>query len=279
MLPGIPKATHAFNGLLRQRWRAYSAALDAVRRRPTRKAIHDFRVATRRLLAIVRLARGIAPDCKPSWFEARLQAPFRAAGRIRDTQLAVDQLDALRARHPCARGLRTGLLRRLPRLKRRLKRRLAQLRARPLRKRLRRLRDAASRRGASRTGAALLQRLQRANLARARRAVRTAMAGSSQPSAAALHALRVAIKNLRYMSEAAERIRLVARRDTSSSFEAWQRSLGGIADRRALLELLDSVPVDAATDRTDLQSLRRGVQATQRRQIGRLAQLGTLRTR
>lgn len=280
MCPAIPEVTDSFDGLLRQRWRAYRAALGAVRRRPTRDAIHDFRVATRRLLAAVQLGQGIEPDCAPRWFEARLLPPFLAAGRIRDLQVAVDQLEGLRDRHSCATVPRSGLLRQLPTLKRRLKRRLARLRTPALRKRVRRLREAFDRHSADAVGARRMRRLQRANLARAHRAVRTASASLSQPpSAAEMHALRVAIKQARYMIEAADLTGLAAPRGESSEFAAWQAALGGIADRRALLELLDAMSAEGTQDTADLQRLRRGIHSAQRRQIERLARLRTRRLR
>jgi CHAD domain-containing protein len=101
--------------VLRQRFSKYRRALDRCRKRPSEKAVHDVRVESRRLLAVLGTLQGLVPARTCRSAATAVRDGSRGLGSLRDIQVQLAALKALTQTWP----LLTGLCRRLERRARR----------------------------------------------------------------------------------------------------------------------------------------------------------------
>ncbi|MCU0759410.1 MAG: CHAD domain-containing protein [Steroidobacteraceae bacterium] len=210
-------------------WRA--ASRDALRGNARRGDVHAWRIATRRLLALA--DAGLEPAASRR-IERELRRAFRASGKLRDAQVGIDLARAMAPADPCALGLASWLRHRVPRWRRRLLVRLAEVE----RRRVSRIveRDLpTSRPDIEARGALAFERCDAAlRKVRTRRARLTL---ASPPSDS--HRLRVAVKRARYLSEAVARLpRGVRYAATARALARQQRALGEVADLAVLQDRL-----------------------------------------
>ncbi|HMA13033.1 MAG TPA: CHAD domain-containing protein [Steroidobacteraceae bacterium] len=180
-------------------------------------AVHHWRICTRRLLALEALLapRASAGDAT---CEAVLQDAFRAAGRLRDAQVAIGLLDSQPARYAAAARISRKLRQDLPRLRRRVLREVRGVRTRELRAVVEHWNAAARGPHALQGRAARRMHAELRALARA----------STRPeSQRALHQRRIRTKRLRYMLESCGR-------DAGLPFDA-RRALGIVTRQQATL--------------------------------------------
>lgn len=197
-----------------------------LRRHAAQSAVHAWRVASRRLLALEEL---LSPAAARSTLSDLLHEAFHAAGALRDTQLAIVQLRQLAGRQPAATRLAQHLHRSLGRRRDQVTRRVGAVRPRKVRDILRHWQSQLPQR--------LAPRMQR-RLARAC----AGMPGAVLPATpAALHRHRVRLKKLRYMREfcAAARLRPGVGDSMPRQYEARQQRLGRITDLQTLLALIE----------------------------------------
>lgn len=78
-------------GLLQEiyktRWRTYRNELKHCQTDPTEEAVHELRIATRRLLALIDLLRNIAPNTRLQKLRQALKKQFDELNDLRDTQV------------------------------------------------------------------------------------------------------------------------------------------------------------------------------------------------
>ena len=197
-------------------------------------AIHDGRVATRRLRAVVPLASaGGPPDLSDGLLQLLRQAG-RALGRARDTDVLLEQVDALEQKLRSAPIAVSALLHRIRRRqlkeRRRVVRKLDGLEFDSL---TRLAQDQPSLRGRAQFG--LLERTIADQVNELRDAVTT---GSGVYFPKRAHRVRIDAKKLRYQLE------LVAHPDVKRAVKRLQRIqsvLGSIQDRRALIDELSEI--------------------------------------
>jgi CHAD domain-containing protein len=270
------ESARALDRAVRRTWRDWHAITLKAKRDPaSRRLVHRFRIATRRLLAVEELlstARLGAP------LREQLETAFRTAGRIRDLQICRTDLAGLEDRYPVAHLVARAARHRLPVLAQRLRHELRALKPRKIRQAVRRirarLRAADDSPGARRMRSrALADALHRHREAR-RQLDRLARNLRPDTSDAALHTLRLQIKAVRYMSE------LVASLDAGDpgfapAFDAWQRALGAITDLRPVLREIDRCRARREAPQAALILLRQYVLHTERRRIRSLFGPGT----
>ncbi len=287
---GDPVPARALDKAVRHIWRDWHAVTLKARRDPgSRRLVHRFRIATRRLLAVEDLLATSPPG---SPIRDRLDAAFRAAGRIRDLQICRTELAALDDRFQAVRAVARAARKRLPVLAQRLRHELRAVKPSEVRATVRRLRarlhaadgSAAARRARSRALATALLRCREAQ----RQLDRFARGLGPDSDDAALHSLRLRLKGVRYMSEL---LRSPGADDPRAlrPFDVWQRALGGITDQRAVLREIDRCRIHRDAPEETLAPLRKHVLRTERRHIralfgravrarSRAAQLRLLRT-
>jgi CHAD domain-containing protein len=87
-------------GRFKDRWRPYRKSLKRVRSHVSEKAIHELRIETRRILALLQLMH---PFCPPEYVaeaEKRFTKIFNASGSLRDTQVQRKHIKGELKRYP-----------------------------------------------------------------------------------------------------------------------------------------------------------------------------------
>jgi CHAD domain-containing protein len=253
-------------------WRDWREAAKAARRHPaSRRRLHEFRIATRRLLALEEL---LTTTTLGNPLRKQLMPAFQAAGHIRNIQVGSARLDSAADPSGVAREVARLSRKRLPALVRRFAGRLESMDRKRLRRDVRRLRQRACRADDSAAAARTQARaLASAGMRyeRARRQLDSAAhrlrPGSTDKS---VHALRLKLKRVRYMHE------LLAPPHGAGthavrSLAHWQRSLGAVADQRAMLRLIDRRDAWPGARADALATLRERLVRAERRRIAALA--------
>src|SRR5215831_3076120 len=186
-------------------WKNFSGTWKRARAKASEKSIHDLRVNTRRLIATLELARSLSHRSDIPKLQRRCKKILKSMGPLRDTQVLLENLGALRGM-----TLISDFKKTLERRERReidsIRSELKRSRKQDLSKRLEDVRSELKRVHESLGARKIHQSIERALNSRRNeflRAVRKFQ--RSQPSNEdLLHEMRIALKKLRYELEAAE---------------------------------------------------------------------------
>ena len=230
-----------------------------VKRNAGRSSLHSWRLCTRRLLALEVLLAPRAARASPGEFAAALGSAFHAAGRLRDTQVAIPQLKKLERRFPEARRLARHLQSDVPRQRKKLTRRVRALSYQRLRNYMDTWNLPASARSARNASARATRRLASAEeevIALLRR----------QPTDRKLHKLRLQLKLIRYMMELCRAMRIGARlRWSLPAVRRMQATLGDVTDMTVLQEIVGKFASQHESWREKAEGLRRHLATQQTR--------------
>jgi len=83
---------------LDQSWKNFSGAWKSARTKSSEKAIHDLRVNTRRLIAILDLAKAVSGDAEIAKLQRRFKKVLKRMGPLRDTQVLLVNLSRIQQR-------------------------------------------------------------------------------------------------------------------------------------------------------------------------------------
>ncbi len=104
-----PALGHVLLDSIDQRWRTYLKELRRSKRTFSEDAIHDVRVATRRLISTLMIVELLIPDARVERLRRRLKRLFDACSPLRDTQVQLLALAPQVERHPELETLMTVL--------------------------------------------------------------------------------------------------------------------------------------------------------------------------
>jgi len=104
-----PALGHVLIDSLEQRWRKYLKELRRSKRTFSEEAIHDLRVATRRLISTLMMIELLIPDERVERMRRRLKRLFDACSPLRDTQVQLLALQPQVATYPELETLLTML--------------------------------------------------------------------------------------------------------------------------------------------------------------------------
>ena len=206
-------------------------------------AVHDARIATRRLRALVPIALAAAADGQRDAVSATLRELRRALGAARDADVSLDQLEGLELRIPSAShaiaSLRLTLLDRQASARRRLVKRLERL---PLEE----LESAAAGLGAwfTRRSAARSHAVAEAIERRARKLGEDVERAGGVYFPKRTHAVRISVKKLRYLLEFT--LDRPDRKRTLKSLKSVQQRLGALQDRQTLAQAVEAERANGA---------------------------------
>lgn len=223
--------------------------------------MHEWRIQSRRLFALEELLAPAGARRDRDGLRTRFHAAFHAAGRLRDAQVAIAQLELLSPRFPASGRLLRHLQRGIPGQRDRVARRIRNIKPRALRELLLFwgiLHDPDLAQLASR--AELRLRRAHLRLQRAERRCRTVRT---------LHRYRVHLKSLRYMQEfiRAAGLRMPSSLAAPRHIDRLQRELGEISDIRVLIGLLDRFAAKHPAWKRKSSALRRDLLRQQRRMM------------
>jgi CHAD domain-containing protein len=244
-------------GRVRVARRRYRKRLERCQEKFTGDAVHELRIESRRILALLDLleALGVAASARTARsFKKRLDV----FDDLRDTQVQLELLKPLWREFPEAQGLKAFLERRESRLVSKLAGRIQSTKYARLNRRLKQLESdvARSRRISARAATSALRSMYR-RVTALRRRVRASDAG-------AIHRLRVAFKRFRYVSELLRPLHPGFTAERLERMRAWQAAAGDIQDLEVLLARLAQVVKDRKVSPTALRRLRGELQRRRR---------------
>jgi CHAD domain-containing protein len=220
---------------LRDRWRTFRMVLKRCQKQYSEEAVHDLRVATRRLISTLDLVGSILPDADLRKTRRALKKQLDMFGPLRDVQVQLLTIDKMLPSFPELREFDNFLVKRERKLMQRLGIELQRVKAGKIRKGIA---------VATRQLEALLDTptVQQERWIDAIQAVETTFTrvverqqGIDPTDSATIHRLRVAFKKFRYMVEAlAPMLDLVSRKQLKA-MNAFQGSMGDIQDADILL--------------------------------------------
>ena len=113
---------------LKQQWKRYRKATEALPGEVLREAIHDFRVETRRLLSSLELLGGFLPARRVEKRQRLLKRHLDLFDDLRDTQVQLAAVGKLLRGFPAARPFQACLLEREERFARKTRKSIRQVR-------------------------------------------------------------------------------------------------------------------------------------------------------
>jgi CHAD domain-containing protein len=255
------------DGVLAEAWRAYRRMFKRCREAPSSESIHQLRVLTRRLQALLDLVGATLAGVPTERFTALLKPSFKAAGRIRDVQLMRSQVSADSARYPGTKGFARELDRRKRRCRRKFARELrntplAELKAMvcDVRERLRKAE--ANPRWGRRVETSI-----RKSVDGAFASTVSALRAMDPADPESIHRVRITFKNFRYRCEAITSLNALPAEGGEDRLRAQQKRMGEIQDSRTMLVALDKFMRREPEEADRLRGFRDAVQRRHDRHV------------
>lgn len=242
---------------LDERWKKYRAELKTCQREFSEEAVHDLRVATRRLLAVLEVLRSVAPHPRVKKARRLLKDQLDALDDLRDTQVMLVEISEVAAELPELKPFQEHLFKREKRLLREARKSVRGLKTAGLKERLAKSRAALEANFTGRQVTASLLAAVDQGFARAQQAYGEIDAADS----ASIHRFRVTFKKFRYMVEIAQPVLKGYPETQLKLMHDYQSRMGDVQDAevflRALTEFASPPELQAAlkvfeTKRADL---------------------------
>ncbi len=258
-LAGTDRLAARLDRAFKSAWRSYRRSFKRCEKKLSRVTVHQLRVETRRLLALVDLFDPMLAGDAPARLSLSFKPPFKTSGRLRDTQVMLCTLEQRFGRFPDTKRFKKELLRREKRFARELEQRLRRTRLKPLKNRMdalrKELRTAVKpAAGRHRARVRLLRGVDRAfaNVVARRRTIVPA-----QPHAT--HRTRIAFKKFRYMVEQLRSLMPHVAGGSPGKLRGYQRLMGDIQDCETLLSALDQFMREEKSEARRLRKFRTAV--------------------
>ncbi len=223
---------------LQQPWKRYRKALKRCQDKFSPKAIHDFRVETRRLLSSLVLLEDFLSARRVAKTQRLLKRHLDLFDDLRDTQVQLDTVAKMGRASSAVRRFRARLREREERFARCTRREIRKVRIGRLAKLISGCREEVEARleeTRPRQVPAVLLR----SVARAFRRARQLCARINPADPVTIHRTRVAFKQFRYMVEALAHCVPGASHERLAAMRRYQTMMGNIQDSEVLLKALD----------------------------------------
>lgn len=248
---------------IHQRWGIFLRQLRRCKRNPSEPAVHDLRVATRRLMVAVDLLMILSSSAGMRKTRQQLKRLLKSMGPLRDTQVQLAYVRGLLAECPVLRSFLTILLLREQRDVKRVSRQLVKIQSRslyqPIVASIRNVRESIRRPAVKSAARLALQGSHALSFTRVAELLR--QTNGSDPGT--VHRTRVAFKKFRYTTEV---LRPDAEARLHKAMDSYQSGMGGIHDLEVLIANIGVF----VSQREDIRGrLRSGMHAP-RRLVGNL---------
>jgi CHAD domain-containing protein len=220
---------------LRDRWQTFRVELKRCQQQYSEEAVHDLRVATRRLISTLDLLTSVHPQGRLRKARRALKGQLDMFGPLRDVQVQLLTVDKMLASFPELKEFYDSLVQRERKLVRRLGAEIKKVETRMVKKAIR---------GAIRQVEVLLDmpvmgQAKRAEAIRALEATFDRVVERKQAvdptNSATIHRMRVAFKKFRYMVESLAPMLARVTKKQLKAMDAFQGSMGDIQDAQVLL--------------------------------------------
>jgi CHAD domain-containing protein len=220
---------------LDDRWQTYRATLKRCQKKYSQAAVHDLRVATRRLMSTLDILRTLKSDGSLRQARRRLKKQLERFGPLRDVQVQLLAVEKMLPSFPELQGFYDQLVKRERRLVERLR---AQVKGVKTRKVAKALRATAKRLQVLLATPAMQQEKRAAAIHAVDMAFNTVVERRRAVEAAdtaTIHRMRVAFKKFRYMVEVLALVLDHVTANQLKAMNAFQDSMGHIQDIEVLL--------------------------------------------
>ena len=181
---------------LEQRWKNYRAELKLCRAEFSNEAVHDLRVATRRMLALIQLLNSIAPRPRLQKLTRAFKDQLDEFDDLRDTQVILAEISEIMHELPQLHDFQKHLQFAEERLLRTLRKKIKQLESSEVTKRIRKTHESIEAEKNADLNSQIIQAVDDVYLITKQRLGWVDIARS-----ATIHRVRIAFKSLRYMIE------------------------------------------------------------------------------
>jgi CHAD domain-containing protein len=227
-------------GSLDQRWRKYSTELNRCQTKCSEKAVHDLRVATRRLISTLDLIMTIHSDARLREVRREMMKRLKMLSELRDVQVQVLDVKKMRETFPELETFLTVLLLREKRLLNQIDKKLQRVQTSSLEKKAvewNKQLDILLRSPATRSaGTAAVAGAAGAAFARCVDLLQNVDSNDAK----SIHKLRVAFKKFRYSVEALQGLLVGVTAKKLKEMQAYQRKLGEIQDTEVLTKSVNA---------------------------------------
>jgi CHAD domain-containing protein len=223
---------------LKQEWRRYRKELQRCQRKSSAKAIHSFRVETRRLQSTLELLSGFLPERQLEKTQSLLKRHLDIFDDLRDTQVQLSAVCDMRRAFPIARRFQAWLQKREQRFRKKACKNIRKVKTARLRKRIAVCREIMEEQLRGSTSPKTLRVLLQ-TVGRAFRKTEQARASIDAHDAWTIHRTRVAFKRFRYKVEALAPHLPAITAARVNAMRHYQTLMGEIQDAEVLLRALD----------------------------------------
>ncbi len=226
---------------LAERWGKYCEELKLCKAEFSEEAVHDLRVATRRLVAVMNMLRILDPHPRVQKVRRALKQQLDSLDELRDTQVMLVEVSESMADFPELRPFGEYLLAREKKLLRRARKEIKRLRIAELKRRIEKSQESLGEKVREEGWTANLLSAVDQAYARARQAY--GEIDARQP--ATIHRFRVTFKKFRYMVEIVNPILKDVPEEYLKQLHDYQSHMGDIQDAAVLLNTLTEYTEEA----------------------------------
>lgn len=227
---------------LDQRWKNYRAELKRCRAEFSNEAVHDLRVAARRMLAFIQLMNSISPRPRLQKLSRSFKDQLDQFDDLRDTQVILAEISETIQELPQLQGFQEHLRSVEKKLLKTLRKRLRVIDLFEVSKRVRRMRE--SLKGDS-SGELALQTLRAVD--DAFQITRRRRSWVNPVQAASIHRVRIAFKAFRYMVEIVYPLLQGFPPGNFQRMHDYQSLMGEIQDVEVIMQRLADAPVQVSS--------------------------------
>jgi CHAD domain-containing protein len=241
--------SHFFHEIFDERWKSYSEELKTCREEFSAEAVHDLRVATRRLLAVIDMARLIEPHPRLQKARRTFKNQLDDLDELRDTQVMLAEISEWIEEFPALRPVQTKLQSDEKRLLRAAKKQVKSFELSELKKRMRKTQTGLTTNPDAVIDQHIFQAVDDAYLTGIQR---YGQMDAADP--ATIHRARLSFKKFRYMVEIVHPALTEFPEINFERMHDYQAAMGEIQDTEWFLNAISEYVEKNASE--DLQSVR-----------------------
>ena len=225
---------------LDQSWKNFAGAWKNSRAKASEKSIHDLRVSTRRLIAILELAKALSSDNEIARLQRRFKKVLKRMGRLRDTQVLLVNVSRV-PRTRLVADFKKSLIQREKREIGKIRVKLKSGRKQKLSKAVDDVRSEFGSRQTKLGQQKIHRSIERVLTSRGNELLKAQRRfHHSQPvNEDLLHEMRIALKKFRYVVEAAQPVLGEAAKERAREMHAFQQVIGESRDVEMLRTALE----------------------------------------
>jgi len=218
---------------LEKRWKSYRAELKRCRAEFSNEAVHDLRVATRRMLALIQLLHSIAPRPRLQKLTRAFKDQLDEFDDLRDTQVILAEISEVMQELPQLHDFQKHLQFTEQKLLRTLRKKIKQMESSEVTKRIRKTHEAITAETGSELSSQIMQAIDDVYLLTKQR---LGWVDLTRP--ATIHRVRIAFKSLRYMIEIAQPVLNDFPVENLKRMNDYQSLMGEIQDAEVFAQTL-----------------------------------------